>query len=99
MLVLRNDCILEFYEKWLMGGDPLKTSTYYNYLGVLFSNGASFVITIMHHKIPCMPTNLLLKLFDTDFIKWCRDCGAVETSIRQISHQFCKYVLGLGKYV
>ena len=81
VLIFRNGGILRSYEKWLYNGEQLKTSTYYNYLGVLFSTRLSwtkcthtlvskaskalFALKSLFIKYPNMPVNLMFKLFDS----------------------------------
>ena len=80
ILVFRNGGYLRHYEKWYFDGSPVKIATYYNYLGVMFSNRLSWtvctntlvlkaskallVIKQLQHTFTNIPVNVLFKLFD-----------------------------------
>ncbi|XP_067664324.1 uncharacterized protein [Haliotis asinina] len=80
VMVFRNGGILRHYEKWFFSGSQIKVTTYYNYLGILFSNRLSwskcvdtlavkgnkalFFIKKLLFMLPGLPVNIAFKLFD-----------------------------------
>ncbi|XP_071115244.1 uncharacterized protein [Haliotis cracherodii] len=121
ILVFRRGGTLRYDERWFLNDKRINVSTYYSYLGVLFSNRLSWTKCIDTLKIKAnkalfaikqlqfhfvnMPVNnILFKLFNIKIkpilLYGAEICGCKGSQIVETFHtKFCKFVLGVGKYV